>query len=58
MIKMVTVFFVLTLLVWGFFQIIPYTPKEVVYNWIKKSLVVVGAMVVTSMILFVFVQLF
>jgi len=56
--KMITVFFIVSLIVYGLFQVIPYMPKEMVYNYIKKLLVILGAMVVASGILFVFVQLF
>ena len=58
MIKMVFVFAMFFCLVGGISHIMYHMPKEMMYNWIKKLLVVLGVVVVTSGILFVIVQLF
>jgi H2-forming N5,N10-methylenetetrahydromethanopterin dehydrogenase-like enzyme len=56
--KMLTAFVVLTAIIWYFFQVITYVPKEMLYNSFKKFLSVLVALIVASGIMFVFVQLF
>lgn len=58
MIKMLLPLVVLTLLIWGSFQIIPQIPKEMRYNYIKIIFSVLTALIVAVGIIFVFVQLF
>lgn len=56
--KMILTIFLLTMLVWGSFQIIPHIPKELWYTYTKRFFGVLVALVVASGIIFVFVQLF
>jgi hypothetical protein len=58
MMKMIAIFLLVFIMVYGFFHFIRHTPKEVVYNLSLKLLVALGAMVVASGVLFIFVQLF
>lgn len=56
--KMLVVFFTLSLIIYSIFYVVSYIPKEMVYNYIKRFLVILVAMAVASGILFVIVQLF
>lgn len=56
--KMIFAFLLLTLIIWGSFQIIPHIPKELWYTYGKKIISALVALVVASGIIFVFVQLF
>lgn len=58
MFKLILPVAVLTLLIWGIFQIVPHVPKEMWYTYAKKTFSVLSALIVTVIAIFVFVQLF